>query len=160
MGGTVIWVLQMRSGEWRSAGICECVPMDVFVEYQIAVFIDQKTSIIFHPFIEFLRASLEVVLYDFSNESIFRYLRSGLSGITAEEVDRIENYCIAAGIRGYKKWSEMFCYRPKAYTEESLAGINEIREKIAEQFSSFYPALKQKNITVKRADTKLLPVHL
>lgn len=122
---------------------------EVFMEYQIPVFIDQKTSIIFHPFIEFLRASLEVVLYDFSNESIFRYLRSGLSGITAEEVDRIENYCIAAGIRGYKKWSEMFCYRPKAYTEESLAGINEIREKIAEQFSSFYPALKQKNITVK-----------
>ncbi len=123
---------------------------EIFAEYQIPVFIDQKTTIVFHPFIEFLRAVLEVVLCDFSNESIFRYLRSGLSRIPREEVDLLENYCLAAGIRGYKKWREAFCYLPKGYEEESLSAVNEIRRKVAEQFAGLYTALKEKEITVKQ----------
>lgn len=123
---------------------------EVFAEYQIPLFIDQKTTILFHPFIEFLRSVLEVVLYDFSNESIFRYLRSGLSQIPREEVDLLENYCLAAGIRGYGKWSERFCYLPRGYEEESLAVINEIRGKVAEQFGDLWTSLKEKNITVEQ----------
>lgn len=122
---------------------------EVFAEYKIPVFIDQKTTIIFHPFIEFLRAVIEAVLYDFSNESIFRYLRTGLSQIPREEVDLLENYVLAAGVRGYRKWSELFCYLPKGYEEESLSMINEIRGKVVCQFDDLWQALKEKHITVK-----------
>ncbi len=44
----------------------------------------------------------------FDYESVFRYLRSGLSSLTAEEVDLLENYCLEKGIRGRRKWSLAF----------------------------------------------------
>lgn len=123
---------------------------EVFAKYRIPLFLDQKSTALFHPFVEFLRAALETVLYDFSMESIFRYLRSGLSQIPDKEVDILENYCLAAGIRGYRKWKEACCYLPKGYDEESLMAVNEIREKAAGQFADFYDIMKEKNLTVEQ----------
>lgn len=123
---------------------------EVFAQYGIPLFIDQKTTIVFHPFIEFLRSILEVLIYDFSIESVFRYLRSGFSQISREDADALENYCLAAGVRGYGKWSEKFCYMPKGYEEESLAEINEIRQKVADQFVELREALLQKGVTAEQ----------
>ena len=122
---------------------------EVFAEYRIPLFIDQKTTVAYHPFIEFLRAALEVVLHDFSQDGVFRYLRSGLSGILREDVDRLENYCLAAGIRGYRKWKEPFCYLPRGYEEESLSALNETRKKVMDAFEGLYASLKEKGITVE-----------
>ncbi len=123
---------------------------EVFEEYGIPLFLDQKSTILFHPFIEFLQAALEVIEYDFSRESIFRYLRSRLSGFLPEEVDILENYCIASGVRGYGKWKEAFCYVPKGYEEESLLELNEIRNRVVLQFTDLRDTLKQKNVTVEQ----------
>ncbi len=43
---------------------------------------------------------------NFSAESVFRFLRTDLVGFTGEELDLLENYVLALGIRGYKKWQE------------------------------------------------------
>lgn len=53
---------------------------ETFAQYGIPFFIDQTRNILFHPFIEFIRAALEVVEFDFSYQSVFRFLRSGLAG--------------------------------------------------------------------------------
>ncbi len=123
---------------------------EVFLEYDIPLFLDQKTTIVYHPFIEFLRAVIEVIRYDFTMESIFRYLRSGLSGIARDDVDILENYCIAAGVRGYRKWSENFSWLPKGYDAEGLVRVNEIRQQVAGQFTSLREALMQKTATVEQ----------
>ena len=128
---------------------------EVFEKYQIPLFIDQKITIVYHPFIEFLRAVLEVAQYDFSGESIFRYLRSGLAGISREDVDILENYCLAAGVIGYRKWSERFCYLPKGYHEDDLSAVNEIRGRVAEQFADLFSLLKKKDITVREQTNAL-----
>ncbi len=52
---------------------------EIFETYGIPYFIDQTRTILYHPFIEFIRAALEVVEYDFSAQSVFRFLRSGLA---------------------------------------------------------------------------------
>lgn len=122
---------------------------ELFGDYDIPLFIDQKTKIVFHPFIEFFQSVLEVVGTDFSCDSIFRYLRSGLSRIPREEVDFLENYVLAAGIRGYKKWQEIFSYVPAGFTGEDVALINEIREKVAEEFKEIYPVLRERGKTVR-----------
>lgn len=122
---------------------------EVFAEYRIPLFLDQKTTIVFHPFIEFLRSALEVVLNDFSLDSIFRYLRSGFTQIPREDVDLLENYCLAAGVRGYRKWSEKFCYLPKGYEEESLEQVNAAREQAAGQLAYLRESLLKKDITVE-----------
>lgn len=128
---------------------------EVFDKYRIPLFIDRKTTIVYHPFIEFLRAVLETVQYDFTGESVFRYLRSGLSGISREDVDILENYCLAAGVTGFWKWKERFCYLPKGYGEDSLNAVNEIRDRVAGQFTELYAVIKKPDITV-RERTKAL----
>ena len=63
----------------------------------------EKHSIMMNPFIEYLRAAMEMAVQGFSYESVFRYLRCGMSDITREEADLLENYVIALGIRGVKQ---------------------------------------------------------
>lgn len=121
---------------------------EVFAEYRIPLFLDQKTAVVFHPLIEFLQSALEVVLYDFSRESVFRYLRSGLSQIAVSEVDILENYVVAAGVRGYGKWSTPFVYLPKGYKEEELSAVNGTRTQVMEQFTELWEALRKKDATV------------
>ncbi len=128
---------------------------EVFDQYEIPLFLDQKTTLAYHPFIAFLQAALEVVLYDFSREAVFRYLRSGFCGISARDTDVLENYCIAAGVRGYGKWKEAFCYLPKGFDEEALLQVNLTREAVVMQFAALRDALKEQGVTVE-GQTKAL----
>lgn len=76
--------------------------------YDIPVFMDKTRGLLLNPFIEYIRSALKLVLGDFSYETVFHYLRCGLTGFTPEEIDRLENYVLAYGIRGRKKWSQAF----------------------------------------------------
>ncbi|MDO4284401.1 MAG: PD-(D/E)XK nuclease family protein [Eubacteriales bacterium] len=76
--------------------------------YEIPVYIDRKSGVSSNPLTEAIRSALEIVLMDFSYESVFHYLRSGLSDLTQEETDALENYCLAHGIRGAKRWDRVF----------------------------------------------------
>ena len=79
----------------------------ILADYEIPCFLDNKRSILKNPFVEFIRALLEIAEQDFSYESVFRYLRSGLSGMEPEEVDLLENYVLALGVRGAKRWEDV-----------------------------------------------------
>ena len=63
----------------------------VFEEAGIPFFIDEKHSVLMNPFVEYVRAALEMVSQGFSYESVFRYLRCGMSDISRSETDRLEN---------------------------------------------------------------------
>lgn len=76
--------------------------------YDIPVFMDKTRGLLLNPFIEYIRSALKLVLGDFSYETVFHYLRCGLTGFSTEEIDRLENYVLAYGIRGKKKWSQSF----------------------------------------------------
>ncbi len=82
------------------------VAAQVFEDAGIPYFIDEKHSILMNPFVEYLRAALEMVVQGFSYESVFRYLRCGMSDISRSEADKLENYVIALGIRGIRRWRE------------------------------------------------------
>lgn len=128
---------------------------EVFSVYHIPIFLDQKLNILFHPFIEFLRAVLAMIENRFSYESVFRYLRTGLSGIKTEDIDELENYVLAAGIKGYKKWSERFCYQPGGLDEEDLDRINQTRETLMEQFVDIYEGFQKTTATVREQSVLL-----
>ena len=76
--------------------------------YDIPVFIDRTRGILLNPFLEYIRSALRIVLQNFSYESVFHYLRSGLADFTMEETDLLENYILATGIKGRKKWGELY----------------------------------------------------
>lgn len=79
-----------------------------FARMQIPCYIDRTRGIVLNPLIEFIKSVLELYLKDFSYEAVFHYLRSGLSDITMEEADMLENYVLRTGIRGYQRWSKRF----------------------------------------------------
>ncbi|MBP3489744.1 MAG: helicase-exonuclease AddAB subunit AddB [Roseburia sp.] len=121
---------------------------EIFEQYAIPCFIDQTRNILFHPFLEFIRAALEVVENDFSYQSIFRFLRSGLSGIEEADIDRLENYVLARGIRGRKRWSEPWTFvisqggAQEDAAEGEMLRLNAIREQAAEMFAPLFEAFR------------------
>lgn len=51
-------------------------------------------------------AAIEVVEKDFSYESLFRFLKLGITDIDREDIDIIENYVIQSGRRGFNSYNE------------------------------------------------------
>lgn len=115
----------------------------------IPYFLDEKHTILMNPFVEYLRAALSLLTENFSYESVFRYLRCGLSGISREETDLLENYCIALGIRGWKKWQEHWVRRCRGLEEGQVEEINGIREKFLEEIRDFAQRMKETELTVE-----------
>ena len=117
--------------------------------YEIPVFMDYKRSILLNSFVEYIRSLLNMVKDNFSYESVFRFLRTNLSGFTYGEVDELENYVIALGIRGYKKWQESWIRRPKYLEEENLEILNHNRVRLVEKVDTLVYVLRQRSKTVK-----------
>ncbi len=72
--------------------------------YQIPAYIDRTSKVMLTPLTEAITSALDIVPGGFSYESIFRYVRSGMSDLTMEEADTLENYCLSHGIKGRGKW--------------------------------------------------------
>ena len=106
-----------------------------FAQLGIPCFIDRTRGIVLNPMIEYIKSALALFLKDFSYEAVFHYLRSGMADIAREDIDKLENYVIQTGIRGYRKWSRLFTHKTAAMgaDEESLMELNAIRERFMTQ---------------------------
>lgn len=126
------------------------IAANIFAQNDIACFIDNKRSIMGNPFVEFLRSALETVEKGYSYESVFRYLKTGLTDIALEDIDEIENYCLAMGIRGSKRWKEKWLrnYRNSKGEKADLEKINAIRETVAASLEKLEEKLKDKESDV------------
>ena len=120
-----------------------------FEVYEIPVFMDQKKSILLNPFVEYIRSLLSMAEQNFTAESVFRFLRTNLSGFTMEETDALENYVIGLGIKGYKGWQERWIRRLKDTTEEDLEVFNHCRVRLVEKVDGLLYVLKQRKKTVR-----------
>ncbi|MBQ9613796.1 MAG: hypothetical protein IJV14_14600 [Lachnospiraceae bacterium] len=109
--------------------------------YDIPVYVDRTRRILCNPLTEAIRSALKIAAGDYSYQTMFRFLRSGLMPLTRGEIDHIENYCLARGVTSRRKWEMAFdekneqtrqkilailkplmSARPKAKTAESEAG--------------------------------------
>ncbi|BBF44077.1 ATP-dependent nuclease, subunit B [Lachnospiraceae bacterium KM106-2] len=115
---------------------------------EIPCFVDLKKSISNNPLVELIRAALDVLIRDFSYESVFRFLRCGLVDIPEDDIDQLENYVIALGIRGIRMWEKEWTriYRTKG--ELDLEKINEVRTQVVEMLDEFHEALTKKEVTI------------
>ena len=120
-----------------------------FEVYEIPVFMDQKKSILLNPFVEYIRSLLNMAEQNFTAESVFRFLRTNLSGFTMEETDALENYVIGLGIKGYKRWQERWIRRLKDTAEEDLEVFNHCRVRLVEKVDGLLYVLKQRKKTVR-----------
>lgn len=106
-----------------------------FRDMHLPCYIDRTRGIVLNPMIELIKSALELFIKDFSYEAVFHYLRSGLTGFTTDEVDRLENYVLETGVRGIRKWERLFTHKTEEMEEkeEPLQEMNELREKLVSQ---------------------------
>lgn len=128
----------------------------VFKEYGIPYFMDQKRSIEDNNLVVLVNSIMEVFIKNWSYEAVFRYLKSGFSNIETEDIDLIENYVLAAGIKGRKKWFlednwdyniyvNNFNEEASEEDKEKLNRVNNIRKKVVEPFKKFREKIIRKN---------------
>ena len=122
---------------------------EVFKENEIPAFIDHKRNILNNPCVETIRSIVDLIQKDFSYESVFRYLKSGMNHIASEKIDFIENYVIAMGIRGFGRWNKNWERPCRQIKEDMLPEVNEIRQEIIEPLKKIRSAFKKKHATVK-----------
>ena len=120
----------------------------VFAKYDLPIFMDCKKSILLNSCVEYIRSLLGMAEQNFTYESVFRYLRTGLAGIRQNEVDVLENYVLALGIRGFTKWKEKWIRRTRDMEETELAEVNRIREQFVESIDEVMTVLKSRSKTV------------
>jgi len=100
---------------------------ELFAKYRIPCFIDATSEIAFSPFIEAIRALLQIIDSNYSYESIMRFMRTGFSGIEQEEIDYLDNYLLATGIRGKNTWKKSWLGRRGKSKDFNLARVEEVR---------------------------------
>ena len=127
---------------------------ETFEQYGIPFFIDQTKNILYHPLVEFVRAALEIVENGFAYESMFRFLRCGLCGFDEEQIDILENYVLAKGIRGYKKWQSTWTFVHGDATDEMLE-LNQIRAQVVQLLTPLHEAFLASNANVREVTTAL-----
>lgn len=117
--------------------------------YEIPVFMDHKRSVLLNSFVEYVRSLLAMIEQNFTYESVFRFLRTGFVPFQNEEIDELENYVIALGIRGYKKWSETWTRKYRGIETEDLERINIIRKQFVDKIAELTQILKKRRKTVE-----------
>lgn len=109
-------------------------------EYDMPYFLDMKRSIHTNSLVAVIEAVLEVITTGYSYKSIMALLRTELLNIEREAIDLLENYLLAYGIKGKKKWHETWIF---TLEELNLEKINRIRERILEPIDQLEKRLKE-----------------
>jgi len=96
---------------------------EVFEEHDIPIFLDQKRSLLYHPYVLFLNSLLKVCTSGFSYESVMTLLRSGYLSVSENDIDLFDCYILKYGIRGANKYKQLF-----AFDDAAFDTVNQIRE--------------------------------
>ncbi len=110
----------------------------VFERYEIPVYRSSRSDILEHPVMTLILSALDAVTGGYEYEDMFRYLKTGLAGITHGECDLLENYAIQWDLHG-RQWlqEEDWDGNPDGYSQEwtdaqraRLDEVNIIRRKV------------------------------
>nr|MCR4923460.1 hypothetical protein [Lachnospiraceae bacterium] len=106
-------------------------------KFDIPYFIDKTIPILLNPCTEYIRAFFEVMINNYSYDSMIRYLRSQMTGIEPCEVDLFDNYLVAYGIKGRRSYFDKFTRKKSSYSAELLLRMDLVRERISKDFGLF-----------------------
>lgn len=152
----------------------------VFRAHEIPFFLDNKRPVIHHPLLELLISALEAAQTDWAYEPLFRCLKTDFFPLGKDVLDRLENYCVAHGIRGeawsmggdwsfHGQWGLGNQKVQDPWEKEQEVVINQARQVVLERFHPFMKALTSTlNLTVRQITETLydlligleVPTHL
>lgn len=118
----------------------------IFRQYEIPVFIDEKRDLNQNVIIQYMVSILEVLNKNFSNDSVFGYIKLGFCDIEKDEIFKLENYCTKWGIK-QSKWKRDFTYELENKQQE-IERLNELRKEIINPFIHLQEKIKnEKTVT-------------
>ncbi len=144
---------------------------NVFERYQIPAFLNRSRDILEKPVIVLLLAALDTISGGWEYEDLFRYLKTGMAGISLEDCDCLENYVLKWDIHG-KLWTrtEAWTAHPDGYdaemTEEAavrLQQVNAAREIVRAPLMKLHCAMQENRTAVGRVRALyafLMELHL
>lgn len=126
-----------------------------FGQLEIPCFLDRTRGIVLNPMIEYIKSALQLYIRDFSYDTVFHFLRSGMADISREEIDELENYVIRTGARGYRTYSRLFTRKTEEMqqgsgqedterAEETMERLNRIRRQFADTVEILHMAPRAK----------------
>ena len=119
----------------------------IFAQYDIPVFQSDMTDILQKPIFTLITSAMDAVNGGYAYEDMFRYLKTGLTGIGLEACDRLENYVLTWDIWG-SRWTKAWTMHPGGYhqtfdekAEQALEDLNALRLEVIGPLET----LKKKN---------------
>ena len=119
-----------------------------FTLNEIPCFLDDKKNVLDNSLVELIRSALEAVRRDFSYESVFRFLRTGFVVREQELTDRMENYVLALGIRGNRRFKETWEKTYRGAKDLNLVELNEFKEKALAPLFELQEAFRREDLNV------------
>lgn len=116
----------------------------IFTECNIPFFMDNKREMLSMPFVVLITSLLDAALKNMSYESIFTLLKTGLFPMERDDVELLENYVLAHGIRG-NMWKKEWAYKDLKDDTKMYEKINFLRTEIVSKLdfcTSFSPKKK------------------
>ena len=124
----------------------------IFEQYNIPVFIDEKKDLGSNILVRYVLSLLEIFAKNWSYESVFGYIKTGLLDLDTQEIAVLENYCLKWGIKGSKWHAKEWNFYDE--TEEQQKQIIYVRDKVVEPLLKFKKQLAGLK-TVKEITTGL-----
>lgn len=128
----------------------EAVIETVFERWQIPAYLSRRSDILEKPALSLLTGVLAAVGGGFEYDDMFRWLKTGLAGLSPEECDELENYALKWEVHGGMwlrdvDWQE----NPDGYgapwtpdREARLARVNALRRRVRAPLSHLAEGLK------------------
>ena len=103
---TIAWMVRSNHYHYRDFAVI-CGDLEgsrkevesIFTKLDIPFFFDQNQQYSQHPLMTGILGVLEMIEKNYSYESVFLYLKSGISRLDSSQVEELENYILATGIR-------------------------------------------------------------
>lgn len=135
----------IRSGKYRCRDIAvvtrddskyKRLISDMLKRYGVPVFEDSRRPLSFETLFVYVTSAIECIAEGFKTETVMRYLKTGLTGLSFEEVSRLEKYILVWGISG-NAWLNDFTMHPNGFgssidekSKEQIAELNKLRKKV------------------------------
>ncbi|MFA6309104.1 MAG: helicase-exonuclease AddAB subunit AddB [Clostridia bacterium] len=136
--GEIIELCRDKGMRFRDIGIVagnlgayESMIEAVFNDYEIPCFLDKKSEVINHPLIRMILSMMDIFIENWSYKTVFGYLKTGMTDIDIENIDILENYVLAHGIKG-KKWTD-----GSEWDTGEIEQINSLKFQVTEPLMEF-----------------------
>ncbi len=117
----------------------------------IPYFMDRPQEVERKPLCRLISAALRILEGGYDSNNVFTYLKTGLAGLSDDDIFRLENYTFIWNISG-KKWLFPFTENPRGFSDTfddearaELSLLNELREKTVRPLENLRSALRGAN---------------